>query len=765
MTDKIKLNFNPDVPTNAIEVIKEQIDINAASDTNATRWYIPSSFDESFDWIWIAEANNNLPMPYHKIRLEIDKVFKDVNLKRLFNCEMNDNAFGFGDSESGPFAVGLIEQAILNRLQLTDVIQNVFELGLDHIWCFEPDKDRLPVWAMRLMPNIKSKLNDTRINIHEADAEAEADDNLSKLLLLYPELEYKRKLELEYKRKPEPKYMRNHAHDERWHNDHIKLDEVYEEFTQMPLKHFFHISKRPAFGDDEYINRERGKIAIGMAEQSVLNRPVADVINSTIELGTDRELRSMDDIFNKMVKHVYELGMDHIYSIKDDKSELPMWAIRLIPSNIHGLSGEKWHSDYIDFDKVCLNNLFDIMINKDTLKAFDIAQSDIQFKTFDLDHVHVLTTNNWDSKEKSKYSTWAVKFVPKGKSEDELPEQYHGNIDPIDQVWPMEPDDKFKFYWLFDDDVDPDPNWQGAFSPDIGSDACVHIFQRVNPSTGLVYDYKGCRLVPYDTEDVDRAQAVRSKRVPKPGCRDKPFDIIFLSNDEEYADDNYDELLSLYPKAKRVNGVKGFAEAHKKAAELATTEMFYVVDADAIIEPTFKFEYYPNQFDRNTTHVWRSKNPVNDLVYGYGGVKLFPRQAVLDYVINEDDIDFTTSVTKKFKALPIVSNTTKIDYDYYTAFRSAFRECAKLTAAVIAGNKAAENQKRLDAWHKPKGCEHEIADWVRIGAECGVAHGNAYKDDPKELRKINDDKFIMSRFYSLSIEWTTMQGIEEEYVE
>ena len=40
--------------------------------------------------------------------------------------------------------------------------------------------------------------------------------------------------------------------------------------------------------------------------------------------------------------------------------------------------------------------------------------------------------------------------------------------------------------------------------------------------------------------------------------------------------------------------------------------------------------------------------PINDLVYGYGGVKLFPTQALRD--ANDWRIDFTTSLqTKKDK--------------------------------------------------------------------------------------------------------------------
>ena len=47
--------------------------------------------------------------------------------------------------------------------------------------------------------------------------------------------------------------------------------------------------------------------------------------------------------------------------------------------------------------------------------------------------------------------------------------------------------------------------------------------------------------------------------------------------------------------------------------------MFWIVDGDAVIEDDFNFDYVAE--DNRAVHVWRSKI-INDLVYGYGGVKL-----------------------------------------------------------------------------------------------------------------------------------------------
>ena len=118
------------------------------------------------------------------------------------------------------------------------------------------------------------------------------------------------------------------------------------------------------------------------------------------------------------------------------------------------------------------------------------------------------------------------------------------------------------------------------------------------------------------------------------------FDIIFISYQEPNAEENFRQLQSRFPIAQRVHGVKGIHQAHIEAAKKACTKMFYVVDGDALIEDDFNFDYKVPEKDMNAVHVWRSKNPVNELVYGYGGVKLLPTNLTLN--MNTDTTDMTT---------------------------------------------------------------------------------------------------------------------------
>ena len=101
------------------------------------------------------------------------------------------------------------------------------------------------------------------------------------------------------------------------------------------------------------------------------------------------------------------------------------------------------------------------------------------------------------------------------------------------------------------------------------------------------------------------------------------LDVVQISYHETFADENFEILKMFAPHAKRVQGVKGIFEAHQAAAEIAETNHFYVIDADAIMDEEFTFKFKP-QADRfvyetvpetDCVFVWRSRNPINDLLY------------------------------------------------------------------------------------------------------------------------------------------------------
>lgn len=217
------------------------------------------------------------------------------------------------------------------------------------------------------------------------------------------------------------------------------------------------------------------------------------------------------------------------------------------------------------------------------------------------------------------------------------------------------------------------------------------------------------------------------------------YDIVFISYNEPNADDNWLSLKSRFPMAKRVNGISGIHQAHIFAAKQCFTDMFWVVDGDAVILDSFNFEYIVPKKQLNTVHVWRSKNPVNDLEYGYGGVKLLPRNLTITMDITKPDM--TTGISQHFKAIPEISNITAFNTDPFSTWRSAFRECVKLSSKIIERQKTDETNSRLDIWCTI-GEDRPFGKFAVYGAICGREYGLRYHNERDQIQKINNFDYL-----------------------
>ena len=167
--------------------------------------------------------------------------------------------------------------------------------------------------------------------------------------------------------------------------------------------------------------------------------------------------------------------------------------------------------------------------------------------------------------------------------------------------------------------------------------------------------------------------------------------------------------------------------------------MFWAVDGDAVIVEDFIFDYETSTYERDIVHVWQSKNPVNELIYGYGGVKLLPKNLTLE--MNVDTPDMTTAISKKFKAIPVISNITAFDTDPFSTWKSAFRECVKLSSRIIDRQQDEETQYRLDVW-----CNESTDRYALDGANAGRDYGLANKNNLEALKMINDFTWLEEQF-------------------
>jgi hypothetical protein len=219
------------------------------------------------------------------------------------------------------------------------------------------------------------------------------------------------------------------------------------------------------------------------------------------------------------------------------------------------------------------------------------------------------------------------------------------------------------------------------------------------------------------------------------------FDVVFLTYNEADAQANWEQLQKVCPRAKRVIGVKGIYNAHMAAATIAQTDMFYVVDADAFVDD-FYFDYVPPIQDRDTVHIWYSRNPVNGLEYGYGGIKLFSKS---HFEKNQAGvIDVATSMGN-VKVMPTVACETRFNTDEFSTWKSAFRECVKLSSRLIKNQINKETEERLQAWTTIDN-NARYGKYAIAGAVAGTQYGSANISNPYALEKINDYDWLLKQF-------------------
>jgi radical SAM protein with 4Fe4S-binding SPASM domain len=221
------------------------------------------------------------------------------------------------------------------------------------------------------------------------------------------------------------------------------------------------------------------------------------------------------------------------------------------------------------------------------------------------------------------------------------------------------------------------------------------------------------------------------------------FEIFFISYQEPNADENWKKLKNRFPFSQRIHGIKGIHQAHIAAANRSLTKMFYVVDGDAEILDNFNFDYEVSSSETDVVCVWHSQNPVNGLIYGYGGVKLLPKDKVLNMPLNS--VDMTLSLSDRFRSIPIVSNITKFNTDPFNTWKSAFRECVKLASKPIDANYDDETDHRLEIWCT-KGEDKSFGKFSLNGARLGKKYGLENIENPEALSKINDFDWLREQY-------------------
>ena len=220
----------------------------------------------------------------------------------------------------------------------------------------------------------------------------------------------------------------------------------------------------------------------------------------------------------------------------------------------------------------------------------------------------------------------------------------------------------------------------------------------------------------------------------------KPMDIVFLSYDEPSAEKYWRVLKEKYPRAKRIQGVKGRTLAYHAAAAMSETDYFFAVFPTIELDDSFDFTFQPDRLRKACHYIFHAKNPVNGLEYGHRAVILYNKHLCLSTI--HPSLDFTLS--QPHTVVPQLCGTSYFNQTPEISWRVAFREVLKLCEM----KPTVESRHRLKKW-----CELGVgkyASYVHKGALDAVQYFDEVKGDKNALQLSYELEWLKNKFNSIS---------------
>ena len=250
---------------------------------------------------------------------------------------------------------------------------------------------------------------------------------------------------------------------------------------------------------------------------------------------------------------------------------------------------------------------------------------------------------------------------------------------------------------------------------------------------------KDIMLVPGD-RDIDQFYDIDRSVHFEMEYETKSMDIVFLSYDEPSAEAYWKVLKEKYPRAKRLQGVKGRTQAYHAAAAMSETDYFFAVFPTIELADSFDFTFQPDRLKNACHYIFHAKNPVTGLEYGHRAVILYNKHLCLSTI--HPSLDFTLS--QPHTVVPQLCGTSHFNLTPEISWRVAFREVLKLCEM----KPTVESKFRLKKW-----CElgkGAYALLVQRGALDAVGYYKEVNGDKDALQLSYELDWLKEKFNSIS---------------
>jgi len=222
-------------------------------------------------------------------------------------------------------------------------------------------------------------------------------------------------------------------------------------------------------------------------------------------------------------------------------------------------------------------------------------------------------------------------------------------------------------------------------------------------------------------------------------AQSKPLDIVFLSNGEIGADENYEHLLNvtkgLPNRVVRVDGVNGRVAAYHAAALASNTPWMFTVFAKLRINSKFDFSWQPDRLQLPKHYIFYASNPVNGLVYGHQAMIAYNKKITLSNM--GKGLDFT--LDNEHEVVELNSGVARYNTDEFSTWRTSFREAIKLKL-----ENSPISKHRLKIWSTVG--EGDFAQYSINGALDAVEYFEQVNGDIDKLRLSYDWPWLQEYF-------------------
>lgn len=222
-------------------------------------------------------------------------------------------------------------------------------------------------------------------------------------------------------------------------------------------------------------------------------------------------------------------------------------------------------------------------------------------------------------------------------------------------------------------------------------------------------------------------------------AQSKPLDIVFLSNGEVNADENYEHLLKvtkgLRNRVVRVDGVNGRVAAYHAAAEASETPWMFTVFAKLKVNEKFDWNWQPDRLQIPKHYIFYATNPLNKLEYGHQAMIAYNKKITLSNT--GIGLDFT--LDNEHEVVELNSGVAVYNTDAWTTWRTAFREAIKLR-----NDSSDISRQRLNAWLTV--AEGDFAEFSIKGANDAINYYEEVNGDFEKLKLSYDWAWLKERF-------------------